>query len=147
MLIRDEPGFRASEITDERLYLNRRAFIRAASAALAAAGGALAWPAGRPALAAQTPLAGFRTHPPGPYRTDEKLNTFEEITSYNNFYEFGSDKSDPQRHADRLTTRPWTIKVVDTAASRPTTMWRISSARTHWRSACTGCAASKPGQW
>ena len=43
--------------------------------------------------------------------TDEKLNTFEEITSYNNFYEFGTGKDDPARYAGRLKTSPWTVKV------------------------------------
>ena len=118
MLIRGAPEVRASEITDERFYLDRRAFLRTAGAALGAAGGALAWPDGQPAVAAQTPLSGFRTHPPGPFHTDEKRNTFDEITSYNNFYEFGSDKSDPQRHGGRLTTSPWTVKV-DGHCSKP----------------------------
>jgi methionine sulfoxide reductase catalytic subunit len=111
MRIRGTPDARSSEITEERVYLNRRAFIRVAGAALAAAGGALAQPGGGHLVAAQTPIPAFRTPPAGPFRTDERLNTFEQITSYNNFYEFGSDKSDPQRHGGRLTTRPWTVKV------------------------------------
>ena len=43
--------------------------------------------------------------------TDEKLNTFEDITSYNNFYEFGTGKNDPQRYAGRLKTSPWKVKI------------------------------------
>src|SRR3970040_58850 len=43
--------------------------------------------------------------------TTEKLNSHEDITGYNNFYEFGTDKDDPQRNAQRFVTRPWTIRV------------------------------------
>jgi methionine sulfoxide reductase catalytic subunit len=111
MLIRRAPGIGWSDVTAEPLYLNRRAFIRTATAVVTAAGGALALAASAEEVAAQTAIPTFRTHPAGPFRTDEKLNSFDEITSYNNFYEFGSDKRDPQRRAGRLTTRPWTVKV------------------------------------
>jgi hypothetical protein len=50
--------------------------------------------------------------------TDEPLNTFEQIASYNNFYEFGLDKGDPQRYAGRMTTSPWTVKI-DGHCARP----------------------------
>jgi sulfoxide reductase catalytic subunit YedY len=43
--------------------------------------------------------------------TDDKPNTFEQITSYNNYYEFGTGKGDPQRYAGKLTTSPWTVKI------------------------------------
>jgi methionine sulfoxide reductase catalytic subunit len=43
--------------------------------------------------------------------TDEKLNSFEDITSYNNFYEFGTGKDDPARYAGRLKTSPWKVKI------------------------------------
>jgi sulfoxide reductase catalytic subunit YedY len=45
------------------------------------------------------------------FSTDETQNSFEDITTYNNFYEFGTDKADPARYAKELTTDPWTIKV------------------------------------
>jgi sulfoxide reductase catalytic subunit YedY len=109
MLIGRASDIKSSEITSERLYVSRRAFIRAATAAVAAAGAGLTAYAG--AAEAQTALSGYRKLPFGPLHTDEGLNSFEEITGYNNFYEFGSDKSDPQRYAGRLKTRPWTIKV------------------------------------
>ena len=51
------------------------------------------------------------TSSPGVVTTDEKLNTFEQITSYNNFYEFGTGKDDPQRYAGRLKTSPWKVKI------------------------------------
>jgi sulfoxide reductase catalytic subunit YedY len=89
-------------------------FIRlAGGAALAAAGASLAaWEATTrleaAAPAAQSPLQNVRPHV---VSTDERLNSFEDITSYNNFYEFGHDPKDPQRHAGRMKTSPWTVKI------------------------------------
>src|SRR5687767_5939384 len=111
MLIRPETTIRSSEITDEQVYLRRREFVRmAGSAVLAAAASPLLAAAceASPSGAAQTPLADVK---PKVVSTDEKLNSFEDITSYNNFYEFGTGKNDPQRYAGRLKTTPWTVKV------------------------------------
>ena len=122
MLIRRTPGIPASEVTDEKYYVRRREFIRLVGAA-AVAGGAAPWlqgcssdpmaadfgaAGGSPVLPGQTPLANYK---PRVVATNEKLNSFEEITSYNNFYEFGTGKSDPQRNAGRLTTSPWKVKI------------------------------------
>jgi sulfoxide reductase catalytic subunit YedY len=109
MLIK-RPGIPESEVTDEQVYLRRRDFIKVAGGgAVAAASGALlsAWGAGT-AEAGQMALANYK---PKVVSTDEKLNAFEEITGYNNFYEFGTGKNDPQRYAGRLTTSPWTVKI------------------------------------
>jgi methionine sulfoxide reductase catalytic subunit len=115
MLIRRATDIRSSEITDERLYLRRREFMRAAgAAALASAAGvwtaACADSAANELAAAtpQTPLANVK---PKVVSTDEKLNTFEEITSYNNFYEFGMGKNDPQRYSGYMKTSPWSVKI------------------------------------
>jgi sulfoxide reductase catalytic subunit YedY len=111
MLIRPAPTIRPSEITDEQVYLRRREFMRiAGAAALAAAASPLLSAAceASPADAAQTPLPDVK---PKVVTTDEKLNSFEDITSYNNFYEFGTGKNDPQRYAGRMKTTPWTVKV------------------------------------
>src|SRR5438270_2214784 len=99
---------RPSEITPRSLYLRRREFL-----ALGAAGaGALFFPRRAAAASANVPhgrkLEGEK---PGQPSTDEKKNSFDEITHYNNFYEFGTDKDDPARHAGKLQTRPWTLKV------------------------------------
>ncbi len=110
MLIRRAPDVRSSEITNERVYLNRREFMRVAGSAALAAGAVLAAGLETPA-AAQTAIPSYKKYPVGPFHTDEALNSFADITSYNNFYEFGSDKSDPQHYAGRLKTRPWTVKV------------------------------------
>jgi sulfoxide reductase catalytic subunit YedY len=102
--IRRPSDVRSSEITDEALYLRRREFIGiAGGVALAAAG-----PFSRAVVGAQTALANVT---PKVVSTDEKLNAFEEITGYNNFYEFGTGKNDPQRYAGRMKTTPWTVKI------------------------------------
>jgi sulfoxide reductase catalytic subunit YedY len=110
MLIK-RPGIPESDVTDEQVYLRRREFIKVAGAgAVGVASGALLSACGADDLAAagQTPLANYK---PKVVSTDEKLNAFEEITGYNNFYEFGTGKNDPQRYAGRLTTSPWTVKI------------------------------------
>ena len=93
------------EITSERNYLNRREFIRDTGLA-AGAGLALA---GLPG----TLGAGTRdlVTVPGPYSTDEKPNSWQDVTTYNNFYEFGTGKEDPYQNAQDFVTSPWTVKV------------------------------------
>ena len=56
----------------------------------------------------QTALSGIK---PKVVTTDERLNSFEDITSYNNFFEFGTGKDDPRRYAGRLKTTPWKVKI------------------------------------
>jgi sulfoxide reductase catalytic subunit YedY len=116
MFIRRTPDVRSSEITDERLYLNRREFIKAAGAVVAGTAAALG--AAEGLASAQPAIAQYRKLPFGPFHTDERLNTFEEVTSYNNFYEFGSDKSDAAQYGGRLKTRPWKVRV-DGACAKP----------------------------
>ena len=100
MLIRRPPPIPTSEVTDERLYWGRREFIRAAGAGAVAA----ALPLDRlPALG----RAGG---------DDDKLTPWEDVTGYNNFYEFGTDKSDPAKHAGTLRTRPWKVDVAGEVA-------------------------------
>jgi len=87
----------ASEITDENLYWTRREF-------LAATGGAagLAFVAGMPGGDLVTSLAGGG---------DDKLTPYEAVTTYNNFYEFGTGKDDPAKNVHTLKTRPWTVEI------------------------------------
>ena len=110
MLIRPASDIRSSEITDEATYRDRRRWMQTVGAGLAGAAVASFLP-GAPFLRdvqAQPALPGVKK---GPFGTDEKQNTWDEITGYNNFYEFGVDKEDPARNAGKLTTRPWTVKV------------------------------------
>jgi len=106
MLIKRPDDIKASEITPESLYVNRRRFILTSSgAALAPLVTACA---GAARADDQMPLAAARN---AAFSTDEPLNDFEEISTYNNYYEFGLDKADPSRYAGRLTTDPWTVTV------------------------------------
>jgi len=115
MLIRRAPDLRASEITDEKVYANRREIRRrdlmAGGAATLAAGvfsGAAATLLGCRSEAA-TPAAELPGVKKSKYVVDEKTTSLEDITTYNNFYEFGTDKRDPSEHAGSLRTRPWTV--------------------------------------
>ncbi len=103
MLIRRPDDIPAREVTDERLFWTRREWVAAAGAA---AGVAL--------------LPGALRALGGPAGDDDKPNTYEQITSYNNFYEFGTDKSDPKANAQGFRTRPWTVRV-EGEVKRPAT--------------------------
>ena len=107
MLIKKPADIRPSEITSKDNYLDRRAFIRAGSIAGAAA---LAGPAFGALVPAQrrAKLPGVA---PSEYSTDETANSYEDITTYNNFYEFGTGKDDPFRNAQDFKARPWKITV------------------------------------
>ena len=100
------------EITSESNYLNRRQFMRAAG--LAAGAGLVASALPRGVLADARELETV----PGPFSTDEAPNSWEDITTYNNFYEFGTGKEDPYRNARDFQPRPWSVKVGG-ACARP----------------------------
>jgi sulfoxide reductase catalytic subunit YedY len=108
MLIRRSSNIKPSEITDRQSLLNRRDFMRAA-AGLGMAGGLYSAGMWMPGKAhAGTKLPGVTK---SAYIVKETLTPFEAVTTYNNFYEFGTDKDDPAAHADKLKTRPWQVKV------------------------------------
>jgi len=89
-----------SDVTAQSLYLNRRQIMAGAGIAIATAA--------LPSLAfGKAYDSAVKTK----YGDDETLTSFKDITSYNNFYEFGTDKRDPSRTARALTTKPWSIKV------------------------------------
>jgi sulfoxide reductase catalytic subunit YedY len=108
-----------NQVTDPALYLRRREFLRTAAAtALASALPGLPGCDPGTSAAAKTPVergaAGPRPLPdvvPAPprFRVDEPLTPEEDATSYNNFYEMGSDKDDPARNAHLLKTEPWSV--------------------------------------
>jgi len=107
MLIRTTAIIPTREITDERLYLDRRAFLRASVGV--AAGGMAGALLSAEAAAAQTVLPGIKKSQLS--TTGEKLNSFEDISSYNNYYEFGTDKSDPKANSGKFKPLPWTVKI------------------------------------
>ena len=95
MLIKPAPDVRASEITDEALFVDRRRFISRAGIALAGVA------TGARSLESQG----------APEQNDDKLTPYEDVTTYNNFYEFGTDKEDPAKNAHTLKPRPWSIAI------------------------------------
>src|SRR5687768_12149451 len=110
MLLKKAPDIRVSEITDKKLYLRRREFIQIMAAAAAGAVTDLA--AASSARAPSWP----RVKIPGPIHDSgwgrgETLTPYTDITTYNNFQEFGSEKEDPAANAHTLQTRPWTVKI------------------------------------
>ncbi|WOS42623.1 protein-methionine-sulfoxide reductase catalytic subunit MsrP [Xanthomonas rydalmerensis] len=107
MSLRDALTVPSCEITDEAVYRDRRRLLQ---------------------ILAMTPMAGLvgcaDAEPPAPpktvvtpeqarsgFRTNEELTRYEDVTSYNNFYEFGTDKTDPSKAAKTLRTSPWSVKV------------------------------------
>lgn len=109
MLIRPASHILPSEITDESVYLKRRELLKMAG--IAAAG----------AFASQSILASDAV--PGAsgkllpsarksaFSTDQKPNSWSDVTTYNNYYEFGTGKGDPSRYAKNFEPRPWSVKV------------------------------------
>ncbi len=104
MLIRRPADVRPSEITDESIYLNRRQFLKAAGIAI---GGITLGTAGPSALAA----ARYESLVESPFSTDETPNSWEDVTTYNNFYEFGTGKGDPAVNAVNFEPRPWEVTI------------------------------------
>ena len=124
MIIRRPPEIASSEITSKDRYLNRRRFLRqTASGALAVGAAALGAERIAELLSPRVrALAGTKldTVKSPLSTTGEQLTSLEDITHYNNYYEFGVDKSDPARNAALLHTRPWTVKV-DGKVKKPLT--------------------------
>ena len=116
MLIKAPDRFKSNEITPKSTYLNRRHFL--------ARTGAMAGAASVPGLFAPAIAGAVASDPQSPgnkldgvvetaYKVDgEKLSSWETITTYNNFYEFGTDKSDPAQNAGKFRTKPWKVRVI-----------------------------------
>lgn len=92
----------SSEITPPSVYHQRRRFIQAAAAVVGS---------GLLSSDAHSLSMDLSDLPDSPYSSDEKLTDYESVTTYNNFYELGSGKSDPHRNKDRLKTDPWTVEL------------------------------------
>ena len=117
MLIKRPADIRSSEITDKKVYLNRREFIRAATATGVAAAGALGIDQ---VLSAQQPAAHGKklVTTRSPLSTSETPNTWEHITTYNNYYEFGTDKGEPAVYARSFKAEPWTVTIEGECAKK-----------------------------
>jgi sulfoxide reductase catalytic subunit YedY len=111
MLIKRGGDIKSGEITDQALYLNRRAFmVGAAALALVPGAAQAAAPAGQALPATRNPA----------FDIADALSKFQDASTYNNFYEFGVNKEDPARLAATLKPRPWKVQV-DGLAHKPKT--------------------------
>src|SRR5713101_2334452 len=111
MLIRKAPDLTCADVTPKSVYLNRRNFLRAMGivGASAVAGKRLLELASPSEMAfAGAKLIGLK---PSPFSTTEKQNSYQDVTHYNNFYEFGTDKGDPAKNAQHFNTSNWTVSV------------------------------------
>ncbi len=113
MFIKKPDAIKSSEITDKQLYLSRRDFMSMSALSL----GAMATGISASALllgsqdayaSTATKLTGLRK---SPFSTADTLTPYKDVTTYNNFYEFGTDKYSPAKLAGTLNTRPWTLTV------------------------------------
>jgi len=109
MLIGRPKDLKSSEITPESLYVNRREWLTSAAA------GAAALSVFGPAAQAQDPQPVGK---PFGLQRDDKPTPWQDVTTYNNFYEFGTDKAEPAQNATKFKTSPWTI-TVDGMAGKP----------------------------
>jgi sulfoxide reductase catalytic subunit YedY len=109
MLIKKPADVVSSEITPKRAYLSRRKFVAGAAAGAALLAGRRLLQLASPAQVAEagTKLSTVK----GPFSTDEKLTPYKDVTTYNNFYEFSTDKEGPSALAKDFRTRPWQVKV------------------------------------
>ena len=113
MLIKRPSDVLPSEITPRRFYERRRELMK-----LAAAGSIL----GAAGLLPKTARAEgkFANLAKSRYSTAEPATSFKHVSTYNNYYEFGTDKDEPAEHAKRLRVRPWTV-TVDGEVAKPRT--------------------------
>jgi sulfoxide reductase catalytic subunit YedY len=119
MLIKKPDDIKSSEITDQKTYLNRRTFMRVAALAGTTAATGLLYRQLNPPPAVVEPrakIADVVTTPSGDaaasgFTVKEKLTSLEDITNYNNFYEFSTEKRSVATEARGFVTRPWTVSV------------------------------------
>jgi len=111
MLLKRAPDLKYSDVTPREIYLNRRKFLYGMGLAggVALTGNSLfklAFPSARAFASAK--LAGIVK---GPFTTDEKVTDPRVVTTYNNYYEFGTDKGDPAKNSQKFVTTPWSVSV------------------------------------
>ena len=118
MLIKKQGEIPSSEITDKKTYLNRRTFLASAGAAgVALAAGFGAKKIFAPEMKASAAAQKLQ-YKPSSFSTNEKQTPLNDVTHYNNYYEFSTDKEGPAELAKNFRTRPWTVKV-EGACAKP----------------------------
>ena len=111
MLIKKAEDIRSSEITPKNLYLNRRKFLAGAAVAGAAAATGLGlreMVSPRITVLAANKIDGIQK---SPFSTTETITPYKDVTTYNNYYEFSTDKDGPAKLAQNFRTRPWKVKI------------------------------------
>lgn len=120
MLIRRPSDIPSSEITPESVYLNRRQWMKGAAGlgAIALSGGALAEPVHMAPADPKGPawLKNQIGKATAAADSKEELTPYQHVTTYNNFYEFGYDKSDPSNKSGKLSTDPWQVEIAGEVA-------------------------------
>ena len=111
MLIKKPNNIRSSEITSEANYFNRRKFLQSGYLI----GGGLLTQKLFGAELPKKPFDVLKDINPSEYSTKEQINNILDVTSYNNYYEFGIDKDDPLRNSRNFESRPWTVEVTGEA--------------------------------
>ena len=144
MLIRRPADVVPSEITSRELFDRRREFLKDAGLFAAAAG---LTAAGLSSRRAHAETKAFANAKKSPLSIAEVATPFKDVTSYNNFYEFGTGKDDPAERAGSLKARPWTLSVEGECAKPSAGTSTNSRSSLPSRSASTGCDASKAGRW
>jgi len=111
MLIKEAEDIRSSEITPKNLYLNRRKFL--AEAAMAGAAAAIGVGLKKTIAPSTTVFAGNKIDgiKKSSFSTNETVTPFNDVTHYNNYYEFGTEKDEPAELAKNFRTRPWKVKI------------------------------------
>jgi sulfoxide reductase catalytic subunit YedY len=111
MLIHKEGDLLYENVTPKSAYVNRRQILRAMGiAGVAVLGGrTLSRVAFPPAVVKASTKLNVTVK--SPFSTSEKMSSFNDVTHYNNFYEFGTDKGDPSRNAQNFRTSPWTVSI------------------------------------
>jgi sulfoxide reductase catalytic subunit YedY len=104
MFMKEREAILSADITPEPLYHGRREWIKMATAAL----GGIAMNSLMPEVVRGSQE---KSKAKGPFDTDEKMNSYKDITTYNNFYEFGTDKSDPAENSEKFKPKPWSVSV------------------------------------
>ena len=105
MLIKQAHAIKSTEITDQSVYIDRRKFMRQAAAGAIGGSAALMLP---PQALAGTKLSDVTK---SAYTVEDDLTPPEDITSYNNFYEFGTGKGDPEKNSQDFMPKPWSLSV------------------------------------
>lgn len=105
------PTIAPSEITPETLWLTRREWLQRAGLGALAASATTLFPGQTRAAVKTTDLPALPARRNSAYNVDSALTSETDVTSYNNFYEFGTGKDDPHKYAERMQTEPWTVRV------------------------------------